>query len=347
MTDMTKGVNRRSMLGGVAVAGIAAPAFIGKAIAQGEVKWRVQSHWPKASGSFDDSLVVLANRLAEATDGRMQLEAFGAGEFAKGPEIFDIVARGLVQMGTGSASYYESYATTTGFAYGIPGTLRETWENMHYLKNMGVEQLFREELLEHGVYYASEKVYPTELVLSKEVNSIDDFKTLKLRSSGTMLDYLSSAGASPSYIPASELYQALSSGVVDGAHWGAAIGAQSMALWEVCKYHMKPPLGFSADCWIVNNDALESLPDDLRLIFLSALEDRFYLRSVEYMHKEAIALSEGVANQGVQVTQYPQDVLDQFAQASTEILQKEAEKSEKAATAADALRTLMKDLGYA
>lgn len=346
MTDMTKGVNRRALLGGAAVAGLAAPAFIGKAIAQGEVTWRVQSHWPKASGSFDDSLGVLATLLQERTDGRMTLELFGAGEFAKGPEIFDIVSRGLVQMGTSSPSYMEPYATTTGFAYGIPGTLRETWENEHYLKNMGVEALFKEELMEHGIYYASEKVYPTELVLSKEVNSIDDFRALKLRSSGTMLDYLAAAGASPSYIAGSELYQALSSGVVDGAHWGAAIGAQSMSLWEVCKYHMKPPLGFTADSWIVNNNALEELPDDLRLIFTSLLEDRFYLRSAEYMHKEAIALREGIEQQGVEVREFPEDVLDQFAQASTAILEKEAQKSEKAAKCAEQLAVLMKDLGY-
>lgn len=346
MTEDRKGIDRRALIRGGALGVIAAPAFIGKAIAKGETNWRVQSHWPKASGSFNDSLGVLATILAEKTDGRLTLETFGAGEFAKGPEIFNIVAKGVVQMGTTSASYLESYGTCAGFAYGIPGTLRNSWEIMHLLKNLGVEKMFADEILEEGVIYRSEKVYPTELVLSKEVKSVDDFRSLKLRSSGAMLDYLSGAGASASYIAGSELYQALSSGVVDGAHWGAAIGAKSMSLWEVCKYHMKPPLGFTADGWLVNADAVEALPDDVRLIFLSTLEERFYLRSVEYLEGEAESLTAGVKDEGVIVTQFPDDVLELFAKASGEILKKEAEKSEKAAKCADALNGLMTHLGY-
>ena len=119
-----------------------------------------------------------------------------------------------------------------------------------------------------------------------------------------------------------------------------------MSLWEVCKYHMKPPLGFSADAWIFNADAVEDLPDDIRLIFMSLVEERFYLRSVEYLEGEAQSLTDGVQNEGVMVTQFPDDVLALFAKASGDILAREAEKSEKAAACADALTGLMKNLGY-
>ena len=338
MTNQSRGVSRRGVLGGAAAVGVAAPAFIGKAIAQGQVTWRVQAHWPKASVSFNDSLVKLATILEEETEGAFKMELFGAGEFAKGPEIFAITQRGIVQMGTGSASYYENEGTCAGFAYGIPGTLRNALEQMHYIKNMEVEALFASEL--------AEKAYPTELVVSKKVNSVDDFRGLKLRSSGTMLDYLTAAGASASYIAGSELYQALSSGVVDGAHWGAAQGAQSMSLWEVCKHHYRPPLGFTDDAWIFNADAVEALPDDIRTVFEAAVETRYFLRSAEYMHLEAKSLSEGVANEGITVEEFPDDVLALFTEASGKIIEKEAAKSEKAAKCADNLTSLMKDLGY-
>jgi TRAP-type mannitol/chloroaromatic compound transport system substrate-binding protein len=347
MTEKSNGMSRRGLLAGGAAVGLAAPALIGPAIAQGQVKWRVQSHWPKASVSFDDSLGVLAKLLEERTDGAFQMELYGAGEFAKGPEIFNIVKRGVVEMGTGSASYYENEGTCAGFAYGIPGTLRNALEQMHLIKNLGVEQLFAEELLEHGIIYKSEKAYPTELVLSKPVNSVDEFRELKLRSSGTMLSYLSAAGASASYIPGSELYQALASGVVDGAHWGAAQGAKSMSLWEVAKHHYRPPLGFTDDAWIFNADAVEALPDDIRGVFEAAVETRYFLRSAEYMHLEAQALSDGINNMGVTEEQFPEDVLALFAEASNDIIATEAEKSERAAKCGDALVGLMKDLGYA
>lgn len=347
MTDTTNGVSRRGLLAGTAALGVAAPALIGKAIAAGEVTWRVQSHWPKASVSFNDSLVKLASILEDKTEGAFKMELYGAGEFAKGPEIFSIVKRGVVHMGTGSASYYENEGTCAGFAYGIPGTLRNALEQMHYIKNLGVEKLFAEELATQGVIYKAEKAYPTELVVSKKINSVEDFRGLKLRSSGTMLDYLSAAGASASYIAGSELYQALSSGVVDGAHWGAAQGAKSMSLWEVCKHHYRPPLGFTDDAWIFNADAVEQLPDDIRLVFESTIETRYFLRSAEYMELEAKTLTAGVQSEGVVVEAFPDDVLELFVKASGDIIKKEAAKSEKAAACADALTTLMKDLGYA
>tara|TARA_R110001599_G_scaffold148559_1_gene332294 strand:- start:270 stop:758 length:489 start_codon:yes stop_codon:yes gene_type:complete len=162
-----------------------------------------------------------------------------------------------------------------------------------------------------------------------------------------MLDYLAAAGAAPQFVPGSELYQALSSGVVDGAHWGAAIGAQSMSLWEVCKYHYKPVLAQTTDAFIMNIDALEALPEDLRGALEEIVTTRFFLRSAEYQHKEAIALAEGIEKDGIEVLQLPDDVLEMLAAASATILETEGQKGERAAKAADIYRTLMKDMGYA
>ncbi len=340
-------LNRRSMLRGAAVAAVASPALVGKAIAQGEVTWRVQAHWPKASSSFTDSLGVIAQLVEERTEGAFKLDLLGAGEFAKGPDIYNIVRKGVVPMGTISPSYINDQSQVATFVYGIPGTLRQAWEMEHAMKNLGVEALVNEDLNPDGVHLMCEKVLPTEMVVSKKIESAADFRGLKIRSSGSMLDYLAAAGAAPQFIPGSELYQALSSGVVDGAHWGAAIGAQSMSLWEVCKYHYKPVLAQTTDAFILNTDALEALPDDLRRVLVDTIEKRFFLRSAEYQHFEAIALSEGVTNDGVEVMQLPEDVLEMLATASATILETEGQKGERAAKAADVYRTLMKDMGYA
>jgi TRAP-type mannitol/chloroaromatic compound transport system substrate-binding protein len=314
MNKVNMKLNRRSVLRGAAVAAVATPALVGKAIAAGEVTWRVQAHWPKASSSFTDSLGVVAAQLEEKTEGAFKLELLGAGEFAKGPDIYNIVRKGVVPMGTISPSYISDQAQAATFVYGIPGTLRQAWEMEHAMKNLGVEALVNEDLNADGVHL--------------------------------MLDYLAAAGAAPQYIPGSELYQSLSSGVVDGAHWGAAIGAQSMSLWEVCKYHYKPVLAQTTDAFIFNQDALEGLPEDLRNALVDTIEKRFFLRSAEYQHFEAIALAEGVANEGVEVVQLPEDVLEMLAAASAQILEAEGQKGERAAKAADIYRSLMKDMGY-
>ncbi|MGR3321584.1 MAG: TRAP transporter substrate-binding protein DctP [Pseudooceanicola sp.] len=337
---------RRSLLRGAALAPLAAPAFIGKGTAQGKVTWRMQSHVPKASGSFQDSYVAIGNELEERTEGAFKLDIYGAGEFAKGPDIYNLIRKGVLPIGSCSPSYFQDRAQAAAFVYGIPGTFRQSWEMQHAIKNLGLEDMLREELASDGIYFAAEKVYPTELVVSKRIESAGDFSGMKLRSSGTMLDYLAAAGAAPQYIPGSELYQSLSSGVVDGAHWGAAIGAKSMSLWEVCPYHVKPPLGLTGEGVIVNMGAFEELDDDMRDTLENILESRFWRRSAEYLHQEAVALASGIAENGVEVINLPDEVTEMMVAASSDIMAKEAEKGEIATKAAETYKGLMSDLGY-
>jgi TRAP-type mannitol/chloroaromatic compound transport system substrate-binding protein len=343
-TDLTR---RKALVAGAAL--IAAPAIIGSssARAQEKVVWKVQSHWPKASSSYGDSLQVIADELAEITNGRFTMELHGAGEFAKGAEIFQIVKKGVVEMGTISPGYILGEAPMAGLCLGVPGTFRDPWEFQYYLKNMGAEAMFNEELAYHGVVSRAEKVYPTELVVTKEIAEADDFSAMKLRSSGSYLTYLEAAGAAPQYVAGPELYQSLASGVVDGAHWGAAQGAKSMSLWEVAKYHMKPTMGLAMDTLIMNKAAIDALPEDLRFTLMQHLETRFWKRCAEYQYKEIEALAAGIAEQGVQVKQFPQGVLDKFAEASRAILEEERAKGGNATKGTEMLVEFLKTLGYA
>jgi TRAP-type mannitol/chloroaromatic compound transport system substrate-binding protein len=325
----------------------AAPAVIGTARAQSSVTWKVQSHWPKASGSYKDSLEVLATELEKRTKGRFKFQMFGAGEIAKGPEVYNVVRRGVVEMGTISPGYILGEASTAGLAFGVPGTFREAWEFNHFLKNMGLEDMFNEDLAKHGVVSRAEKVYPTELVVSKPIKTLEDFSKLKLRSSGSYLKYLEAAGAAAQSIAGPELYQSLASGVVDGAHWGAAQGALSMSLWEIAKFHMKPTMGLAMDTLIMNQAAIDKLPDDLREKFFVLLDTRFWKRTTEYQYKEKVALSKGVAEQNVTVAQFPDEVLAKFSAASKAILAEEKAKGGNAAKAVEIMEAYLKELGYA
>lgn len=345
MKEQKNLITRRGALaGGAAV--FAAPAFIGKAAAAAKVTWKVQSHWPKASASFGDSLALIAEELKQNTDGQFELQLFGAGEFAKGGEIFNIVRKGVVEMGTISPGYILGEASTAGIALGVPGTFREPWEFAHFLKNMGFEDLFNEDLAVHGVVSRAEKVYPTELVVSKPINSIDDFSALKLRSSGSYQKFLEAAGASTQYVAGPELYSSLASGVVDGAHWGAAQGALSMSLWEVAKFHMKPTLGLAVDTLIMNQQAIDDLPPDLRKEFMTLLDMRFWKRTTEYQYKEKLALSKGLGEQNIKVAQFPEDVQKKFVEASAAILAEESAKGGNATKASELLTGFLKEMGY-
>ena len=120
-----------------------------------------------------------------------------------------------------------------------------------------------------------------------------------------------------------------------------------MSLWEVAKYHMKPSMGLAMDTLIINSAAMDALPEDLRDKFLDHLEVRFWKRTAEYQHKEQVALSKGIAEQNVQVAQFPDGVLEKFAEASGAILDAEASKGGNAAKGTEMLRAFLKELNYA
>src|SRR5690606_11244847 len=80
------------VLGIVLVAALCLGVAGGHGLAQGSViRWRVQSHWPRASSSFEDSLVRLQKVLEERTQGRLVLELYEAGALFSATEIFPAV----------------------------------------------------------------------------------------------------------------------------------------------------------------------------------------------------------------------------------------------------------------
>jgi len=327
--------------------GVSAALAATPAAAQDTVTWKVQSHWPGSSSSYEDSLGRLKRVLEERTDGRLKLQLFEAGALFKAKDTFDAVSRGILEMGTISPSYAQDKISLAGIASGLPFAFRNVWEAAYFHQNMGFEAMLREEAAKHGVYWATDKVYPTEMVVKKPINSWEDFTSLKIRSSGALQKFLTEAGAAASYIPGSELYSALDSGIVDGAHWGASQGALSMGLYEVAKYHVKPALNIAGtDVIIVSQKALDKLPEDMQKIVKDALAEQFWVRTNEYLYKEQLALAKAQAEHGVEVNTLPQDVQQKLAQTAQEMWDEEGKRSEQATKALEMLKSFLSDLGY-
>ncbi|KEF29973.1 TRAP transporter solute receptor [Marinobacter nitratireducens] len=319
----------------------------GPAAAQETFTWKVQSHWPGSSSSYTDSLVRLQRVLDERTDGRLKLKLYEAGALFKAKETFNAVSRGILEMGTISPAYAQDKISLAGIASGLPFAFRNVWEAAYFHQNLGFEQMLRDEAAQHGVYWATDKVYPTEMVVKKPINSWDDFTSLKLRSSGALQKFLTEAGAAASYIPGSELYSAVDSGIVDGAHWGAAQGAYSMGLYEVAKYHVKPALNIAGtDVIIVSQKALDKLPADMQKTVKDALQEQFWIRTNEYQYKERITLAKAIAEQGVEVTELPADVQDKLVATAQKMWDAEGERGDNAKKALDMLKSYLSDLGY-
>lgn len=347
MKMLTTARKTLTVYGSALTLGLAAALASAPSAAEETYTWKVQSHWPGSSSSYKDSLVRLQKVLEERTDGRLELELYEAGSLFKAKETFNAVSRGILEMGTISPSYAQDKISLAGIASGLPFAFRNVWEAAYFHQGLGFEQMLRDEAAEHGVYWATDKVYPTEMVIKQPINSWEDFTKLKIRSSGALQTFLTEAGAAASYIPGSELYSALDSGIVDGAHWGASQGAFSMGLYEVAKYHVQPALNIAGtDVIIVSQKALDKLPEDMQKIVKQALDEQFWFRTNEYLYKERITLAKAIKEQGVEVNTLPDDVQDRLTQTAQGLWDEEGKRSDNAKKALDMLKDYLSELGY-
>lgn len=347
MTLATNARRKLTVFASALTLGLSATLAAMPAAAQDTVTWKVQSHWPGSSSSYKDSLGRIKRVLEERTDGRLELDLYEAGALFKSKETFNAVSRGILEMGTISPSYAQDKVSLAGIASGLPFAFRNVWEAAYFHKNMGFEQMLRDEAAEHGVYWATDKVYPTEMVVKKPIKTVEDFTSLKIRSSGALQSFLTEAGAAASYIPGSELYSALDSGIVDGAHWGASQGAYSMGLYEVAKYHVQPALNIAGtDVIIVSQKALNKLPEDMQRIVKDALDEQFWIRTNEYQYKERITLAKAIEEQGVEVNVLPDSVQAKLVETAQQMWDEEGKRSENAQKALDMLKGYLAELGY-
>lgn len=332
---------------GVALLAVMLLSMPALSLAQEKVSWRVQSHWPNASSSFKDSLGTLKTKLGECTGGGFILELHEAGALFPAKEIFPAVKRGIIQMGTISPGYLPETITTSGIASGLPFAFRNVWETAFFHTQLGFEKMIRDEVAAHGVFYTTDKVYPTEMVAKSPVKSLDDFKKLKIRSSGVLQRFLTDAGAAASYLPGPEIYPALSTGVISAVHWGASQGANSMGLYEAAKYHIKPALNIAGtDAFVVNQKAIDKLPDGYRKCLHDLLNEQFWMRTNEYLYQEQVTLAKAVKEKGVIVNQLPDDVLSHAAKVAVKHWDEEAKKGPVAAQAVAKLKGFLTELGY-
>jgi len=334
----------------VVLAGIVLLAMFsvgGTALAAEKVyTWKCPAHWPMASSSYKDSLQVVAERVKERTNGRLIIEPYPAAALFPGKENFNAVKRGMVPMAVTSAAYDLAQVPLLNVNSGLPLNFSEVWEAVYFYKWLGFEQMVKDEFAKHGLMYFTDKLYPTELSVKKPVRTFEDFKGLKIRSSGVLQKYLTSIGAAASYIPGGEVYTALASGVIDGAHWGAVQGSLSMKFYEISKYHLRPALNIAAtDYWVINKKEFEKLPKDLQEILVKTLEEEFWLRTNQYLYQENISLTKIQKELGVELITLPPADFAKMQVAAMKLWGEIAQTSPECAKAVEMLTDFNRQMG--
>jgi TRAP-type mannitol/chloroaromatic compound transport system substrate-binding protein len=349
---MAESISRRKVIkAGVAAAAAGAAAVLPKvarAASKKTIRWRMQTHWPTGVGYYQDVYVKFCDRVRAASGGELDITPLPPGAIVPTKDVFEALGRGLFEISLIWPAYWIGKIPVAGH---INGQLF-TWENVAemyaYFYDMGAIEVFREAYGEHGVrFVAPLPMTGLALYSRKPIRTLDDFKGFKVRSTGIAAQVFQKAGATPVFFPGAEIYQALQTGVCDGAHWGTVSTAWDMKFQEVTDYIVMPYLAnINNGEIIMNQKKWNELPDHLKSIVEECANScgTDFLRWSGY--NDILDINQFQEKKMGQLTQMDADTVAQLRKFSIEVVDEYSKKDPKyCGKAGDLLKDLLKMTG--
>jgi len=283
-------------------------AFAGEAMA---TEWNV-SLWGKRR-AFTEHVEKLAELVSEKTDGEFTLN-ISYGGLSNNRENLDGISIGAFEMAQFCAGYHRDKNPTI--------TVLE-------LPFLGVETLEQERALSMALYdqpavkadlarWNATLLMPSPMPqynlvgLGDAPRSLDEFEGLSVRATGGIGSAMEAVGAVPTSMSATEVRQAMDSGVVKAVafapHAHMAFGTIENGKWWTS--NLNPG---TVNCPVVaNTDALDSLSDAHREALLGSIEGALDHYVDNYENNTLQAWGPALEERGIEVISFDEDSLAKF-----------------------------------
>ena len=294
-----------------------------------QIHWKMVTAWPKNFPGPGVSANRLATLIREMSDGRLQIKVYAAGELVPALEVFDAVSAGTAEMGHAASHYWAGKIPAVSFFAGVPFGMTANEMNAWFYHGGGLE-LWQE-------VYAPFDLIPMPAGNAgmqmagwyrKPINSLADFKGLKMRVAGLGGEVLRRVGALPVTMPAGEVFTALQTGALDAAEFVGPYSDMPLGLYKVAKYYYTPGWndpGSPLECTI-NKQAYGKLPGDLQAIVRAACQAMNNDMLAEYNARNAVALESLVDDHQVKLSRLPDSVIDALRDKTAQVLTELADK---------------------
>jgi tripartite ATP-independent transporter DctP family solute receptor len=294
---------RKTALVLLAVLLVAGAAFAGGQSEAGEVQtMRLATNHPEgtpASLGYE----LFADRVEELTDGAIEVEIFYSSVLGDSREVMEQVQAGAIEMTHISAGFVASFVPVVD-VFNVPYLFRS---HDHYwnVLNGSVGQEIIDDIDDTGVkhLYWVEGGSRSFFNNIRPIESPEDLQGMRIRVMGSpvMLETMELLGATPTTTAYAEVYNALQTGVIDGAE-NSAISITSMKFNEVSDYyslneHQKVP-----DMLLMNKDIFDGLPADQQEAIMQAADDAEMFTREEWIRQEDEAM-DIIRDTGVQINE--------------------------------------------
>lgn len=212
------------------------------------------------------SYYFFAKRLAELTDGRVEVQVFPNSALGNHRDMLEGIKMGTLQMTKCMATDLSAYFPKIQ-VFGLPYMFDST-EHMLKVVDGEVGEYFNNEIFPAEDFIAlawfdagSRSIYNK----TRPIYSTADTKGLLLRvpENNIYMSSMAAFGATGTPMPMGDIYSALQTGVIDGAENAFAV-YDGMKHFEVAKYFSYTQHIMTPDVIIMKRSYLESLPQDIQ-----------------------------------------------------------------------------------
>lgn len=208
-----------------------------------------------------------ADEIEKKSKGRIKINMFPGGTLTAADQTFAGVNSGIADIGMSCFAYNRGrfpVMEAVDLPMGYPSGMAATKAANKFYEKMQPEELDDVKMLyihAHG---------PGLLHTKKPVESLEDMKGLKVRSTGLSARVTEALGGMPIAMPQGDTYESLQRGVVDGT-FGPIETLKGWNQGEVIDYTTDcRDIGYTTAMYVImNKEKWESLPEDLQDIFES------------------------------------------------------------------------------
>ncbi len=241
--------DRRKFLKTAAAAGaaVAASSAVGPFIktSSAATVWKMQSTWDAGTSGYT-LFESWCNSFKEKSGGELDIKPFPAKSVAADNNaLFEAVKTGVLQGMNAFTLYWAGKIPASVFlsSYPMGPDQPAQWDIM--FDALGMKELARKIYAKHGLFYVGHVQHDANIIHSKKpVNSLADFKGMKLRVPGGMVaEVFQSFGASTVSLPGSDIFPALEKGTIDAADYVGPAVNWDLGFAQVTKYILFGPPG--------------------------------------------------------------------------------------------------------
>jgi TRAP-type C4-dicarboxylate transport system substrate-binding protein len=215
----------------------------------------------------------MLEELKKRSKDRLGYTMFAGGALGKGPEHYDIVAKGLSDLGYFTATWTPGRFPLTdvlSLAAWVDGKDVATEIGNAMYKRVLHQEFPGVKMVEmNGCIQAF-------LWTKKPIRSLEDVKGKKIRSpGGHQTQYIKALGAEPIFMPLGDVYLAMETGTVDGIVTCPPL-VISFKLHEVAKFGLVTTFGCVSEGVIMNGESWKRVPTDLKPVFDEVCTNPFH-----------------------------------------------------------------------